>query len=104
MGTTHLVPRPYPSAEGAQPGRSDETRLRNIRIAYTARQHRFDPLVAVPFLCECDDDRCNELVRLTLTDYAVARDGCDYLAAPGHQIDGASIVRVKDGVWLYRTA
>ena len=98
------MPRPYPSAEGSPRDRPDETRLRNVRIAYTARQHRFDPQIAVPFLCECDEERCNELVRLKLAEYAVIRQGCDYITAPGHQIHGASIVRVKDGLWLYRSA
>jgi hypothetical protein len=97
------VPTPFPPADGPQPWRHDETRLRNLRIAYTARSHRFDGTIPVPFICECSDERCDELIRLTLTEYTAARDaGGDYLVAPGHQVEDAEIVRVKEGVWLYR--
>ena len=83
-------------------GRPEETRARNERIAASARVHHFDFSVPVPFICECDDKRCEQLIRLTLVEYARVRDACDHLTAPGHQIDGATIVRVKDGVWLHR--
>ena len=96
------MPAPFSSTDGPQPRRQDESRVRNVRIATTARQHRFDRSVAVPFICECSDERCQELIRLTLTDYTAVRAACDYLVAPGHQVEDAEIVRVKDGVWLYR--
>lgn len=95
------MPTPSPDADGSA-ARHSETRARNVRIAYTARQHRFDPAVPVPFICECSDDRCDELIRLTLTEYTEARDASDFLVAPGHQVADADIARVKDGVWLYR--
>jgi hypothetical protein len=91
-----------PSADGAWRARPESTRLRNERIAQAARTHRFDYLVPVPFLCECSEERCEALVRLTLAEYARVRDACDYLTSPGHQVDEARITRVKDGVWLYR--
>jgi hypothetical protein len=53
-------------------------------------------------MCECSDDRCTELVRLTLAQYDDARSGGDYLVAPGHQVGEAHVVRVRDGCWLYR--
>ena len=87
--------------EGGRPALS---RARNERIANTARAHRFDYTVAVPFLCECCEERCEQLVRLTLAEYARVRDACDYLTAPGHQIEGAKVARVKDSVWLFRCA
>lgn len=83
-------------------GRPQETRMRNERIADAARSHRFDHTIAVPFICECSEERCEQLVRLTLVEYARVRDACDHLTAPGHQIKDATIVRVKDGVWLHR--
>lgn len=89
-------------ANAVNGGRPEETRRRNERIADTARKHHFDHLVAVPFICECDEERCEQLVRLTLVEYARVRDACDHLTAPGHQIDAARIIRVKDGVWLHR--
>ncbi|MFL5953842.1 MAG: hypothetical protein ACJ76I_07015 [Gaiellaceae bacterium] len=92
-----------PSADGPRPSRHDETRFRNARIANTARKHRLDGSIAVPFLCECSDERCDELIRLTLSEYSAARSGDgDYLVAPGHQVESAEIVRVKDDVWMYR--
>ena len=89
------------SADGPRP-RQDETRLRNDRIAATARQNKFDRTIAVPFICECSDPRCEELIRVTLPEYAAAREAADHLVAPGHQVDDAAIVRVRDSVWLYR--
>jgi hypothetical protein len=53
-------------------------------------------------MCECGDERCTELLRMTLLRYEEGRAGGDFLVAPGHQVDGATIVRVRDGVWLYR--
>jgi len=91
-----------PSAEGSRQPRPQETRERNARIAATARAHRFDSAVAVPFICECSEARCEELIRLPLVEYTSVRDACDFIVAPGHQVDDATIVRVKDAVWLYR--
>jgi hypothetical protein len=90
-----------PSAEGYAFPRPEATRQRNGRIALSARMHRFDRETAVPFICECSEDRCEALVRLSLAEYGRLRRACDYLVAPGHQVDEAKIVRVKDGVWLY---
>ena len=91
-----------PSAEGFPFPRPEATRLRNARIAHAAREHRFDPAFAVPFICECSEARCDALIRLTVAEFAQLRKSCDYLVAPGHQVEDATIVRVKDGVWLYR--
>jgi hypothetical protein len=90
------------SAEGFPLARPEATRLRNARIAHAARVHRFDAGVAVPFICECSEDRCEALMRLTLGEFMRLRASCDYLVSPGHQVSDATIVRVKDGVWLYR--
>jgi len=95
-----MGPSPVPQESAA--ARPTVVRARNERIASSARRHRFDRDARVPFLCECSDDRCGELLRLTLEEYAVARDGADHLVAPGHQVDGARIVRVKESCWMYR--
>ena len=84
------------------PTRPDDVRARNQRIAAAAQRHKFDRDALVPFLCECSDNRCEELLRVRLDTYAAARSEGDYLAAPGHQIDGTKVVRVRDGFWLYR--
>ena len=49
--------------------RPDETRDRNERIAAAAKRHHFDRDLPVPFLCECSDERCDELLRMTLHAY-----------------------------------
>jgi hypothetical protein len=81
-----------------------EIRERNERIAAAATRHRFDRDVPVPFLCECSDPRCEQLLRMTLRDYRTARADGDFVAAAGHQVDHARIVRIRDGCWLYRGA
>ncbi len=77
-----------------------ETRERNARIAAAAARHHFDRDVPVPFLCECSDTRCEELLRMTLHAYRELRDGADFLVVPGHQVDDAKIVRIKELCWL----
>jgi hypothetical protein len=92
-----------PNPDHIPHARPQEVRRRNNRIAYNARTQQFAPETPVTFMCECSDERCAELVRLTLTRYADGRAGADYIVAPGHQVDAADIVRVRDGFWLYRT-
>ena len=94
---------PIVHAEDSGLPRPDDTRLRNDHIAATARANNFDSETAVPFICECSERRCEDLVRLTLTQFEAARGESDYLVAPEHQVDQARIVRVRDGFWLYRT-
>ena len=94
-----MAPRPAPDCPAHPIPR--ETRERNERIAGAARRHHFDRLAPVPFLCECDDPGCAEVMRMTLDMYAKARDASDYLTVPGHQVDGARIVRVRDACWLF---
>jgi hypothetical protein len=57
-----------------------------------------NPLPVVPFVCECGADGCRTLVRMTLDDYAFARESPRrLLVAPGHQASGATtIVRRSD--------
>jgi hypothetical protein len=43
----------------------------NDQIARTAARLHF--VARVPFLCECDDPQCHELVQLSLGDYERAR-------------------------------
>ena len=40
----------------------------------------------VPFICECEDERCTQIVRLTLAEYEeVRRDAIRFFVSPGHQ-------------------
>ncbi|HEX7083051.1 MAG TPA: hypothetical protein VF186_02955 [Gaiellaceae bacterium] len=58
--------------------------MSNERIAIAARAHRFDEATAVPFICECREDECGELVRLALGRFAEMRSLGRPLLAPGH--------------------
>ena len=60
-------------------------RVQNARISVSAALHHFGTS-PVPFLCECDDETCSELVALTLAEYEQHREGDGYLLAPGHTI------------------
>jgi hypothetical protein len=55
----------------------------------------------VPFICECADARCSEIVRLTLEQYEEVRaDSRHFLKVPGHEdaAEGtARIVAERDG-------
>ena len=90
------------ASEGRIDPRETETRARNERIATSARRHHFDRSAPVPFLCECSNRACEALLRITLDEYRLTRAAADFLVAPGHQVDDARIVRVRDAVWLYR--
>lgn len=48
-----------------------------------------------PFLCECEDPRCTEIVRLTLGEYERVRsESTQFVVVPGHPTDG----EVADGL------
>lgn len=93
---------PSPAPESHDRNRPEETRRRNERIAGAALLHRFGADAPVPFLCECSDERCVELIRMPLSAYRTARDGGHYLTAAGHQVAGATLVRIRETCWLYR--
>lgn len=70
----------------------------SIRGAVERYDHELD---RVPFLCECPEEDCMELVRLTMEEYAEVRaDSHHYLTAVGHERAEAPVGRVvarKDG-------
>jgi hypothetical protein len=74
-------------------------RASNERIAAAALSHRFDRLTAVPFICECADDECSELLRLTLDELTGARKLGAAIVAPGHAVVDRS-VRSERGYWI----
>lgn len=67
------------------PLRHITTRVQNARIAVSAELHHFGSS-PVPFLCECDDENCNEVLGLTLVEYHWHREEGGYLLSPGHTI------------------
>ncbi|MEO6349675.1 MAG: hypothetical protein ABIP53_03400 [Candidatus Limnocylindrales bacterium] len=58
----------------------------------------------VPFVCECPDPSCTEIVELTLVEYEKVRTGpTRFFVLPGHQAlavqaNAAVIVEERDGV------
>jgi hypothetical protein len=65
----------------------------NERIRATERELE-PPLEHVPYLCECDDVECRELIRLTARDYERVRaDGATFAIAPGHSSEGDVVER-----------
>jgi hypothetical protein len=62
----------------------------NERIQAVATKHDVD--MPVPFICECADPRCVEILRIERDEYeAVRADPRRFLSAPGHErCDGAA--------------
>jgi hypothetical protein len=69
----------HPRAGGVKP-RHEHVRESNDRVAQAAVRLRF--FSRVPFLCECNDPSCNELVLLRLDEYDQVRPAP--MTAPGH--------------------
>jgi hypothetical protein len=80
--------------------RNDATfREANERIAASADEYRLPD--RVPFLCECADTSCTEIVRLSLDEYeAVRSDPTHFFNAPGHDAAAgaaAMVIERHDG-------
>jgi hypothetical protein len=74
--------------------RNDATfREANERISAAAEVYGVD--MPIPFICECADPRCSEIVRLELEEYEEIRaDPRRFLNVPGHEkaAQGAAVV------------
>ena len=65
----------------------------NERIHLSAEGFGFDEVV--PFLCECSEITCTEIVRLSLDNYRKAKEGGEaFILQPGHE--DANIERVTE--------
>jgi hypothetical protein len=67
-------------------------RVANEGIESSVIEHDLDPGVPIPFICECSDTRCTEIIRVTLEEYARVRANSRWFAhAVGHEeaVDGA---------------
>lgn len=75
--------------------------FRDANEAIAARRAELSAVEgSTPFLCECEDERCNELVRLTLEEYeAVRAESNHFVLVPGHETRGTAIVREGEG-WV----
>jgi hypothetical protein len=88
-------------------GRSEEQAALNesaFREANERIAERRAELTAVagptPFLCECEDPRCTEIVRLTLAEYEQVRaESTQFMVVPGHPTNGEATSVAGDG-WV----
>ena len=81
--------------------RNDSTfRDANEQIRAAADRHGVDD-IAIPFICECADPTCQEIVRLTRDQYGEVRGNArHFLNAPGHQraaLGAGEVVAERDG-------
>jgi hypothetical protein len=75
-----------PSAERVAQN-NEVFRRANDQIRLAADAHGFD--APIPFLCECANQRCTAVVRLTPAAYAEIRSHPrHFVTAPGHQAHG----------------
>ncbi len=62
--------------------------------------------VPIPFLCECADISCRQVIRMSLDSYEEVRsDGRAFLNAPGHEDGAADVtetVAQRDGYTIVR--
>ena len=73
----------------------------NERIE-TAAVELDPPLERVPFLCECDDVGCRQIISLTREEYEdVRRDGAVCVVVPGHS-SGREIVEERGAYAVIR--
>jgi hypothetical protein len=69
---------------------ANEATFRDANERIRAAERELDPpLERVPYLCECDDVHCRELMQLTAAEYERIRaDGATFAVLRGHPSDG----------------
>jgi hypothetical protein len=77
---------------------ANEATFREANERIRAAERRLEPpLERVPYLCECDEVRCHEPIRLTPEEYErVREDGATFLIVPGHSTAGDVVARHDD--------
>jgi hypothetical protein len=72
-------------------------RTANERLRRAAVSHRFRETDRVPFICECADQHCREIVMLTIADYERIRaHPAWFLLVAGHEEEDAGLERIVD--------
>ena len=77
----------------------NQSRFRNAneRLQRLARSHRFDATQRVPFICECADPSCQEIVMLSLIDYEAVRAHPNrFFLVAGHEDPEAAHERILE--------
>jgi hypothetical protein len=89
-----------------------ERKAENERIFREANEQIHDAAVELleerapaPFLCECSDAECRDVLLLSLDDYAFARaDDARFILADGHPHGEAELLRSGDGYGIWAKA
>src|SRR3954447_16640652 len=91
VGRKCFVMRPARNRTAVQSTRSEEQAARNeVRFREAnerlgEKRHELDVGGRTPYLCECDNPTCTELIRLAVADYEQVRSHANwFLVATGH--------------------
>jgi hypothetical protein len=72
-------------------------RASNELLSRMAVSHRFAPSQSVPFVCECADADCREIVMLSLDEYEQVRvHSSRFLLVAGHEDDETTHERIVE--------
>jgi hypothetical protein len=72
-------------------------RAANESIEHTAQNLNLAPM-PIPFICECEDESCTQIVRLTVSEYELVRANSKrFVVSPGHHSDPDRVVAEADG-------
>jgi hypothetical protein len=75
--------------------------FRTANDGISASAEEWEPESRIPFLCECADERCREIVRLTRQEYREVRsDPGHFVNTPGHEASAhgwAEVIARADG-------
>lgn len=84
---------------------ANEATFREANERIRAAEKELDPeLERVPYLCECDDVECREIMRLTSSEYERIRDdGATFGVLRGHHGDGEVIEEHDDYLVVRKT-
>ena len=84
----------------------NDARFREANESIEATADALDIDARVPFLCECADRSCTEIVRMSFEEYEEVRsDSRHFLNLPGHQVAAQGAVEViseRDGYVIVR--
>ena len=85
-----------------EPAQESQEAFRRANDGIAARARELDVDDRTPFLCECSDVRCTQILQLTLEEYgAVRSDDGRFMIAPGHPHgDDEHVLEQSDGYWV----
>ena len=95
------MPEANPSEKAAEAMARNDAIFReaNERIDAFAESVDAEQGVPLPFLCECADQNCTQIVRITSAEYeSLRQDPLRFATVPGHEGDGpwAQVVEEND--------